>query len=98
MEDPVKITFTAYGNIQTATAEGLKSHEYEAGETVTVSDDLAVMFIQSGVAIPATSGKPTKATFKEDARDGDGDGLVQDGTEFERPAKAVKAKGEKATK
>jgi hypothetical protein len=26
-----------------------------------------------------------KATYKADARDGDGDGLVQDGSEFERP-------------
>ncbi len=26
-----------------------------------------------------------KATFKEDAKDGDGDGKVQDGTPFERP-------------
>lgn len=27
-----------------------------------------------------------KEVFKEDAKDGDGDGLVQDGTKFERPA------------
>lgn len=26
-----------------------------------------------------------KAVYKEDAEDGDGDGLVQDGTEFQRP-------------
>lgn len=30
--------------------------------------------------------KPTsEVEFKPDARDGDGDGFVQDGTEFERP-------------
>lgn len=28
-----------------------------------------------------------KTEFKEDARDGDGDGKVQDGTSFERPKK-----------
>ena len=34
--------------------------------------------------LPASSEK--KSGFKEDARDGDGDGMVQDGTEWERPA------------
>ena len=29
--------------------------------------------------------KATKAEYKEDATDGDGDGLVQDGTIFQRP-------------
>jgi hypothetical protein len=33
-----------------------------------------------------------KAEFKEDAKDGDGDGQVQDGTEFERPKAAAKKK------
>lgn len=30
--------------------------------------------------------EPQAEVFKEDARDGDGDGFVQDGTPFERPA------------
>lgn len=36
--------------------------------------------------------KPTKPTiaFNPDARDGDGDGLVQDGTIFERPVSGSK--------
>lgn len=34
---------------------------------------------------------PKKATLKKDAVDGDGDGLVQDGTPFERPAPKKKA-------
>ena len=29
----------------------------------------------------------TKTPFRADARDGDSDGTVQDGTQFERPAK-----------
>lgn len=29
-------------------------------------------------------------TYKPDARDGDGDGKVQDGTKFERPAKEAR--------
>jgi transposase len=32
--------------------------------------------------------------FKEDARDGDGDGFVQDGTEWERPVEEVIAEEE----
>lgn len=39
---------------------------------------------------PAAAAKPAPAPvvddgYKEDARDGDGDGLVQDGTKHERP-------------
>lgn len=37
-----------------------------------------------------------KAVYKEDAVDGDKDGLVQDGTEFERPAPKAAKKVEKA--
>lgn len=56
----MKITFTAYGNIQTATADGLKTFEYEAGETVTVDAEVAALFIQSGVAIPAAVERAVK--------------------------------------
>lgn len=39
---------------------------------------------------------PKKAEFKADARDGDGDGFVQDGTDQERPVELKSAKTEKA--
>ena len=41
-------------------------------------------------ATPAKKRAPRKAAPKADARDGDGDGLVQDGTIWERPAPAKK--------
>jgi hypothetical protein len=39
-----------------------------------------------------------KATFKPDAKDGDKDGLVQDGTSFERPAGSELPESEKDDK
>jgi hypothetical protein len=38
----------------------------------------------------AIVGLDADVPFKPDARDGDGDGLVQDGTPFERPAKETR--------
>lgn len=38
--------------------------------------------------------KESKVEFKPDAKDGDGDGLVQDGTPFERPVES-KEEGDK---
>lgn len=40
--------------------------------------------------VDAVVGRDTKSAFKPDARDGDGDGLVQDGTKYERPAKETR--------
>ena len=37
---------------------------------------------------PKVEAPKPKAEFKADAKDGDGDGLVQDGTKFERPVGA----------
>lgn len=58
----------------------------EAGEVVEDLPSKSVAWLLEVGAIEAADGKPTKSTYKADARDGDGDGLVQDGTEFERPA------------
>lgn len=57
----MRITFTSYGNIQAATAEGLKTFEHEAGETVTLPEDIAALFIQHGVARPAAAERAVKA-------------------------------------
>lgn len=57
----MKITFRSYGHIQLATAEGVKSYEHQAGETVTLPEDVATQFINSGVAIPAVAERTTKA-------------------------------------
>ena len=65
----MRIKFNAYGNIQAATAEGIVTHEHEAGETVELPADIAALFIASGVAEPAPKAE-----------------------------RAVKAKGETATK
>lgn len=56
----MKITFIAYGNIQTGGPNGIETHEFQAGQTVTVSADIAALFIQTGVAIPAKSEKAVK--------------------------------------
>lgn len=40
--------------------------------------------------------KPKEVDFKEEARDGDGDGLVQDGTVWERPVEASDPKPEES--
>lgn len=41
--------------------------------------------IKDDVIVPTPGTIGRRAEYKEDARDGDGDGLVQDGTPFERP-------------
>lgn len=57
----MKITFRSYGNIQLASADGLKTYEHQAGETVTLPEDIATQFIASGVAIPAVAERATKS-------------------------------------
>ena len=42
------------------------------------------------VIVDAVVGLNDKGAYKPDARDGDGDGLVQDGTAYERPAKETR--------
>jgi len=43
--------------------------------------------------LDAVVGLEAKAELKPNARDGDGDGLVQDGTAYERPAKETRVIG-----
>lgn len=90
----MRVHFTDYGNIQAATADGTRTFEHQAGESVDLPADIAALFIQHGVA------QPVRGAYKPGAIDGDGDGRVQDGTKFERPVgqKAVKSKGTTATK
>ncbi len=57
----MKITFIAYGNIQLATADGLKTFEHQAGDTATLPEDIAAQFIASGVAQPAKAERTVKA-------------------------------------
>lgn len=57
----MKITFKSYGNHSTATADGLRSYEFQAGETVSVPEDVAAYFIGAGIAVPATAERATKS-------------------------------------
>lgn len=41
----------------------------------------------------AIVGRDQKSGYKPNAKDGDGDGLVQDGTKYERPAKETRVIG-----
>lgn len=43
--------------------------------------------------VDAVVGRDQKSAYKPDAVDGDGDGLVQDGTKYERPAKETRVIG-----
>jgi len=56
----MKLEFRSYGNIQTATADGLTTYEFEAGSTADVPDEIATLFINSGVAEPAKATRATK--------------------------------------
>lgn len=56
----MKITFLSYCNIQVASADGLKTYEHQAGETVTVPTDLATYFLNAGIAQPAQTEKASK--------------------------------------
>lgn len=64
----------------------------EAGDVVDDLPGSSTKWLLTEGFIEAVDGKPTtkttKTTFKTDAKDGDGDGLVQDGTEFERPVES----------
>lgn len=42
------------------------------------------------VIVDAVVGLESKGAFKPNATDGDGDGFVQDGTAYERPAKETR--------
>lgn len=56
----MKLTFKSYGNIQTATADGITTYEFEAGKTADVPDDVAALFLASGVAEPAKAERTVK--------------------------------------
>lgn len=56
----MKLQFKSYGNIQTATADGTKTYEYEANSIVDVPDEIAVLFINAGVAEQAKTTRATK--------------------------------------
>lgn len=52
----------------------------ESGVIFDLADRMADAIVGLDAPVP----------FKADARDGDGDGVVQDGTAFERPAKETR--------
>ena len=62
-----------------STDEG-KAHIFEEKK---VAEKVAVETIINCVVVDLDATK--ESGFKPDAKDGDGDGIVQDGTEFERP-------------
>lgn len=56
----MKLTFRSYGNVQTATTDGIKVYEFEAGKTADVPDDVAALFLSAGVAEPAKAERAVK--------------------------------------
>lgn len=54
----MKILLTSDYSLQVGTADGITVYEGKAGETLTVPDDIAVMFFNAGAA------EPVKATEK----------------------------------
>lgn len=64
----------------------------EAGDVVDDLPGAAIKWLTAEGFIEAVDGKTTKstktATFNPEAKDGDGDGLLQDGTPFERPVES----------
>lgn len=61
----------------------------EAGDIVDDLDGKSIKWLLEQELIEAVDGKPAKSpSFKTDAKDGDGDGLVQDSTPHERPVES----------
>lgn len=66
----------------------------EEGDIIEDLDGKAIKWLLDAGLIEPADGKPAepkpaaKTAFKPDATDGDGDGLVQDGTPFERPVES----------
>jgi hypothetical protein len=56
----LRIHFISYGNIQTASEDGVTAYEYEAGLTANVPEDIAALFIANGVAEPAKAERAVK--------------------------------------
>lgn len=56
----MKLQFKSYANINTAGADEFRTYEYEAGEVADVPDEIAVLFIEGGVAEPAKATRATK--------------------------------------
>lgn len=56
----MKLLFTAYGNIQTATEDSSETYEFNAGDKVDVPDEIAALFLNYGVAEPVKATKATK--------------------------------------
>ena len=57
----MKIIFTADAALHIAKADGPAVYEYKAGETATVPDDIATLFINAGQAEPAKAERAVKA-------------------------------------
>jgi hypothetical protein len=57
----MKLIFIADASLHIAGADGFKAYDYKAGETATVPDDIAAMFIAAGHATPAKAERAVKA-------------------------------------
>lgn len=76
--------------------QGPANRVLTVGEVVELPEIQARIFVAQGTAKLADAVKSAKNEYKADAVDGDGDGKVQDGTEFERPAKAKSTPAKKS--
>lgn len=56
----MKITFTTDASLHIATADGPQSYDYKAGDTATVPDDIAALFINAGQAEPVKTERAVK--------------------------------------
>ena len=66
-----------------------------------LNPDAAPEAVKDDVSVPTPGSmirRPGATEYKADARDGDGDGLVQDGTPFERPVEATSVEVEEVVK
>lgn len=87
----MKIRYIKERSLQAVGPLGPFTRVFAVGEILDLPDMHAQLAIAQGDAVLVGDEKPAKkAEFKADAVDGDGDGKVQDATEYERPAKRKK--------
>lgn len=56
----MKLSFRSYGNIQVGSADGIKTYEFNVGDRPDLPEEVAVLFLQLGVAEPIKSETASK--------------------------------------
>ena len=55
----MNLTFLSNAHIQTANGDGLQTYDFAEGDRSEVPDDVAVLFLNQGVAVPSGGEKLT---------------------------------------